>query len=119
MHTIVHPRARAHVHPLTRIARACSVCARHGQVTRRYKIMNPEKMRDTYGKMVYLLQDANSAEMVEELGFELVAPIRTVHAKLKECGALDLLADEHIATATQVDPLTPNPNPTPDPTPDS
>ena len=40
--------------------------------------------------------------MVEELGFELVAPIKTVHAKLKECDALALLADEQMATATQV-----------------
>ena len=72
------------------------------EVTRRYKIMNPEKMRDTYGKMIYLLQDANTEEMVDELGFELVTPIKTVHAKLKECGALALLSDEHIATATQL-----------------
>ena len=64
--------------------------------------MNPEKMRDTYGKMIYLLQDANPEEMVDELGFELVTPIKTVHAKLKECGALALLSDEHIATATQL-----------------
>ena len=34
--------------------------------------MNPEKMRDTYGKMIYLLQDANTEEMVDELGFKLV-----------------------------------------------
>ena len=33
------------------------------EVTRRYKVMNPEKMRETYGKLVYLLQDANTPEM--------------------------------------------------------
>ena len=77
------------------------------EVTRRYKIMNPEKMRDTYGKLVYLLQDANTPEMMEELGFSLVAPIKTVHAKLKECGALALLSDEAIAVATQVPRLPP------------
>ena len=72
------------------------------EVTRRYKIMNPEKMRDTYGKMIYLLQDASTQEMAEELGFSLVTPIQTVHAKLKQCGALALLEDDQIATATQV-----------------
>ena len=72
------------------------------EVTRRYKIMNPEKMRNTYGKMMWMLQDANTEEMVEELGFSMVAPIHTVHAKLKACGALALLQDDQIATATQV-----------------
>ena len=72
------------------------------QVARRYKIMNPEKLRDVYGKMVYILQDASNEDMIEELGFELVAPIKTVHAKLKECDALALLSDDQIATATQV-----------------
>ena len=72
------------------------------EVSRRYKVMNPEKMRDTYGKLVYLLQDANSPEMVEELGFSVVGPIKTVHAKLSECGALALLSDDNIAVATQV-----------------
>ena len=98
------------------------------EVIRRYKIMNPEKMRDTYGKLIYLLQvnacpaachgpatdlrltchrtqpsqDANTPEMIEELGLSLVAPIRTVHAKLAECDALALLKDDQIAVATQV-----------------
>ena len=29
------------------------------EVTRRWKIMNPEKLRGVYGKLVYLLQDAD------------------------------------------------------------
>ena len=77
------------------------------EVTRRYKVMNPEKMRETYGKMVYMLQDANSEDVQEELGFSLVEPIKTVHSKLKECNALEMLSDPALATATQV--VTPDP----------
>ena len=71
------------------------------EVTRRYKIMNPEKMRDTYVKLVYLLQDSNEEENQGELEFSPVIPIRTVYQKLKECEAHALLQDEHISLAVQ------------------
>lgn len=45
---------------------------------RRYKIMNPDKLRDTYGKLIYLLQDANAPWAQEDLELSLVLPIRTV-----------------------------------------
>jgi hypothetical protein len=77
------------------------------EVTRRYKVMNPEKMRDTYGKLVYMLQDANTPDMLDELGFSVWAPIKTVHERLKEAGALAMLGDDSLATATQV--VTPDP----------
>ncbi|KAJ0401075.1 hypothetical protein ATCC90586_000759 [Pythium insidiosum] len=39
------------------------------EIGRRYKIMNPERMRDNYGKMIYLLQDANMREIKNYMGF--------------------------------------------------
>jgi hypothetical protein len=45
---------------------------------RRYKIMNPDKLRASYGKLLYLLQDAASDEVSDLLGFDVVAPIKTV-----------------------------------------
>ena len=72
------------------------------EVTRRYKVMNPEKMRLVYGKLIYLLQDAQSEAMQGQLGFSAVAPLKTVHAKLQACDGLALLADEQIGVATQV-----------------
>ena len=32
------------------------------ELGRRYKILNPERMRDTYGKMIYFLQDSVRGE---------------------------------------------------------
>ena len=42
--------------------------------------MNPSKMRDTYGKMMYILMDTESYHMkvVESLECDFVKPILTV-----------------------------------------
>ena len=46
------------------------------EIGRRHKIMNPEKMRSEYGKMVYLLQDSQSPDVREMLSFKLVRPLK-------------------------------------------
>ena len=38
------------------------------EISRRYKITNPEKMRSEYGKLVYLMQDADTLEIKQLLG---------------------------------------------------
>mmetsp|Transcript_33092 Transcript_33092/g.77622 ORF Transcript_33092/g.77622 Transcript_33092/m.77622 type:complete len:535 (-) Transcript_33092:306-1910(-) len=67
---------------------------------RRYKVTNPEKMRSSYGKLLYLLQDANSPEAVLVFG-KLILPLETVFTHLERLGGQALLADEQLAVATQ------------------
>jgi hypothetical protein len=71
------------------------------EIGRRHKIMNPEKMRSEYGKMVYLLQDSQTEEVQELLGFKLVKKMRTAYSLLEEKNGLRLLSDPlmHRATA--------------------
>ncbi|KAL3672435.1 hypothetical protein V7S43_003117 [Phytophthora oleae] len=78
------------------------------EIGRRYKIMNPERMRNNYGKMIYLLQDANLREIRNYLGFSCVAPIKTVASLLKERHALDMLRDTRCEAATAVAAVTPD-----------
>ncbi|KAM6496124.1 Protein of unknown function (DUF2009) domain containing protein [Amanita muscaria] len=71
------------------------------ELGRRHKIMNPEKMRTTYGKLIYLLQDSQNAEVKELLGFDCVKPIRTVYSVLDAHDALDALRDDLVTVATK------------------
>ena len=71
------------------------------EITRRHKIMNPEKMRTEYGKMVYMLQDAVSPSVRPHLGFSVIGPIETVYKFLEERGGLEMLSDKLIETATE------------------
>ncbi|TEB30057.1 hypothetical protein FA13DRAFT_1755222 [Coprinellus micaceus] len=68
---------------------------------RRHKIMNPDKMRTTYGKLIYLLQDSQNPEVRDMLNFSCVKPIKTVYTVLEKHDALDLLKDDLITVATK------------------
>ncbi|BFZ59643.1 hypothetical protein YB2330_000657 [Saitoella coloradoensis] len=71
------------------------------ELGRRYKIQNPDKMRNTYGKMMYMVQDSMNSEVEETLGFNLYKPIETVHSFLADRDALGLLKEDIIVHATK------------------
>lgn len=63
------------------------------------QILNPDKSRTTYGKLMYILQDSQLVE--DMLGFNCVAPLKNVYNLLESNNALDLLRDERISIATK------------------
>ncbi|KAI8077474.1 hypothetical protein BDF21DRAFT_421100 [Thamnidium elegans] len=71
------------------------------EVGRRHKIMNPEKMRSTYGKLMYMLMDSVIPEVEDYLGFSCVIPIKTVYDFLKSRESIDVLHDDNIVLATR------------------
>ncbi|KAJ3291720.1 hypothetical protein HK104_005858 [Borealophlyctis nickersoniae] len=71
------------------------------ELGRRHKIMNPEKMRSTYGKLVYMLQDSQIPEVKEMLSFSCVDTIKTVYNTLAAHDGLRVLEDDLITVATQ------------------
>ena len=70
------------------------------EIARRYKIMNPEKLRGSYGKMLYMLQDAITPGVREHLEFSAMRPVKTVYELLERKDALRVLQDPHVCTAT-------------------
>ncbi|KAH9899505.1 hypothetical protein C8Q73DRAFT_743433 [Cubamyces lactineus] len=71
------------------------------ELGRRHKIMNPDKMRSTYGKLIYILQDSQTPEVKDLLNFTCVKPIKTVYTVLEDHDALDLLRDDLVSIATK------------------
>lgn len=70
------------------------------EIGRRYKIMNPERMRDSFGKLMYMIMDSRLPEVKEAMEFDLYKPINTVYSYLQAKGALSLLDDPLIIEAT-------------------
>ena len=54
------------------------------EIGRRYKIMNPERMRDTYGKLCYIIMDSRLKQVKEQMEFDLYKPILTIEKYLNE-----------------------------------
>ncbi|RHZ84888.1 hypothetical protein Glove_74g192 [Diversispora epigaea] len=71
------------------------------EIGRRNKITNPEKMRDAYGKLMYLLMDSIIPEVKDLLQLDLIIPIKTVYDFLKKRDALRILHHELIPDAVQ------------------
>ena len=69
------------------------------EIGRRYKMMNPGKMRDTYGKLVYMLMDTKCSSQFAEYNF--VKKIRTVGRTADRCGFEGMLTDPQIIVATE------------------
>jgi hypothetical protein len=63
--------------------------------------MNPEKMRTTYGKLIYLLMDSVSEAVNDMLEFNCVTPIVTVYSVLTEGNAARMLEDPLMEMATR------------------
>ena len=71
------------------------------EIGRRHKIMNPEKLRSDYGKLIYMLQDSCGKKCSKLLDLPLIAPVRTAYDLLSEGGAAKMLDDPLMDTATR------------------
>ena len=54
------------------------------EIGRRYKVMNPERMRETYGKLCYIIMDSRLKQVKEHMEFDLYKPILTIERYLQE-----------------------------------
>ncbi|CAG8586668.1 3199_t:CDS:10 [Ambispora leptoticha] len=71
------------------------------EIGRRHKVMNPEKMRDVYGKLMYMLMDSTIDDVQQTLGLNIIEPIKNVHRFLSDRNCIELIHDEQVITATK------------------
>jgi hypothetical protein len=71
------------------------------EIGRRNKVLNPAKMRNTYGKLMHLLQDAQSPSIAKSLGFSLYKDLVMVRPFLEARGAQGILNDKRLVGATK------------------
>ena len=71
------------------------------EIGRRFKCMNPDRMRSCFGKLVHLLQDAGQPEIRRELGFSCLIPVLTVRRALEADDLGEVLDDADLAAATK------------------
>jgi hypothetical protein len=73
------------------------------EIGRRHKILNPDKLRGSYGKLIHMLQDSVKDEVVRLVEFECVAPVRTVFTLVAEKGqrGVAVLRDPLLNVATR------------------
>ncbi|KAI2513699.1 Protein of unknown function (DUF2009) [Fragilaria crotonensis] len=72
------------------------------EVGRRNKVLNPSSMRTTYGKLMYLLQDAQSPTVAKSLGFSLHKDLLLVAPYLQDHDCDALLKDPRLIESTRV-----------------
>eukprot|EP01063_Lacrimia_lanifica_P024520 TRINITY_DN32409_c0_g1_i1.p1 TRINITY_DN32409_c0_g1~~TRINITY_DN32409_c0_g1_i1.p1 ORF type:complete len:415 (+),score=147.85 TRINITY_DN32409_c0_g1_i1:387-1631(+) len=70
------------------------------ELTRRYKVMNPEMMRCDYVKFLHIIQDSVQPEVADTLGFTAMKKIVTVGDEAVRLGCEGLLTDPDLALAT-------------------
>ena len=63
------------------------------EIGRRFKIMNPDRMRTSYGKLVCILQDAGNPSV---MNFQCNEPVETVASMLKRLDCLELLHENDL-----------------------
>jgi len=62
-----------------------SFLAKVFEIGRRYKIMNPDKMRSTYGKLMYILMDTAAHDLVD---YDVIVDIRTVDGEFRKVSGI-------------------------------
>lgn len=72
------------------------------EIGRRYKILNPDKLRGSYGKLIHMLQDSVKGEVERQLDFNCVGSVKTVWSVAKgNPKALAMLQDPLLTIATK------------------